>query len=279
MSEHDKQDVSGEAVEKEDPQGALMDRRDFARISAKAAVFSLFATLGLSEVTEQVLLEMAERHGFVERGSSIARSIRSHWRAAQAGDVDCRGEPGQAQVYYCRPSQGAGYACARPNHSFECISAYAVCTGPAKHIFDCDDFKCKQDYTCDASFDFLCTLAFACADTSGTFVCHSGHVFFCNDHHHCTHWFTCNSDGDPNCSDPPSKGYNTPPPGDFECEGSAAFDCQVTFRCTPNSRFQCSDHFDCQQDFYCYKPQGEGFDCKKSASFSCTSPAPYHKKL
>lgn len=282
MSESDEQDVGGEGVEKEDQQGTLIDRRDFARISAKAAVFSLFATLGLSEVVEQVVLEMAERHGFVERGSSIARATRGHWRAAHAGQYDCLGTPGAVELYYCRPFVNRDFTCPSGDHTFECTSAYAACTGPGKHAFDCDSFKCKQDYTCDASFDFLCTMAFSCADTGGSFECHSGHVFWCNEHHHCTHSFTCNSDGDPACTDPPAVGYNmpphiAPPAGDFVCQGSAAFDCQVHHRCEVVSRFTCADHFACQQNFYCNKPEGEGFDCKSSASFQC--PGAFHTPM
>lgn len=246
------------------------------------AALSLFGTMSLHEVIEQVLLEAGERHHIIRAGSKVARAIRGSWQSAAADLNFCGENTGMEKKYFCDTGSHdcqypPTYVCDPP---FSCPSAYSVCVDPGNvDIFECETFECHHDYDCDANLDFQCR-EFTCTDNDENedFDCGASHIFHCHETHECDD-FDCVADGQVGCHDKPSKGYSHDEVGDFWCEGKEggdAFDCE-DFDCggvEDFDEFDCDDHFHCNEDggdghFYCDQEIDKGFDCNEGADFDC----------
>ena len=111
--------------------------------------------------------------------------------------------------------------------------------------FECNSFKCFEDFDCGAEFDcdqfFDCSAPFDCPEP---FVCDE--TFLCDDPFACeTAQFACGS-------------------GEFSCT-SAPFDCTDPFDCG-TGQFKCQE-FDCEDPFKCDQTV---FDCFQQ-TFGCSS--------
>ncbi len=174
----------------------------------------------------------------------------------------CNGSPGN---YTCNAAvQCAGvYQC---QNDFECQSGFHC---PSVNGFNCisggggPKFTCP-DFTCESGLDFECSGGqnFQCDRGASEFVCHTGHVFRCNQNFSCdTH--TCSPTGAP-CNEINNFGGEGGP-GVFSCD-RAFSGCSTAVDCSNAAvGFKCIDIYQCAHPPY---------DCGNKYS-NCAPPHSY----
>ncbi|MFQ5808067.1 MAG: hypothetical protein ACE5JM_00490 [Armatimonadota bacterium] len=114
-------------------------RRRFLKRAAQTSALTLFGTLGLHEVVEQVFVELADQGKFGRVGSRAASALRGSWHSAEASPLDCQRWPDTHHF-------GCGWP-ANPEH--QCAVEDYDCHRGGDDQFHCDG----EDHGCDGNYE------------------------------------------------------------------------------------------------------------------------------
>ena len=246
-------------------------------------------------IVSQVLQRIDVRQQLQEMAKEILDGLNHTQRF---GDISFVGEMDTG--YYCHPDpqhpndthnflcSGEDFDCGNYGGNFNCDAppaqnSYSDCGyfqyecetnfDCSADVFFCHDFVCDETYGCNETYDFGCVLEFDCQDGIA-FNCTAGHGFFCDTDHECCDSFSCNSSGNPHCTNDYSVDGGDTTAGDFLCGDTIGtnndFDCTDDFDCTSADDFRCiaNSDFDCGGGL----PGTDTFDCGSTTAntdFDC----------